>query len=109
MTRYEQCMIAYNPGSAKIEVGPWPDETGWSDRYHSTVGACFGYFGPPEVRVERRLVQMLLEFHHAVVRDRVPVDAAHAAFWLIEEYRAAMVKTYRSRRPGAVPFPPVPV
>ena len=29
---------------------------------------------------------MLLEFHHAVARDGVPVQAAHAAFWNIDEY-----------------------
>jgi hypothetical protein len=34
-------MIAYDPRTSRIAVGPWPDETGWSDPYLMTTGACF--------------------------------------------------------------------
>ena len=27
-----------------IEVGPWPDGTGWSDRYQCTTGCCDAFF-----------------------------------------------------------------
>jgi hypothetical protein len=86
--KYQECMIAYNPDSSEIEVGPWPDRTGWSDKYRSTVGACFSWV--QKSSRDRRDVYMLLEFHHAVVRDGVPVAAAHAAFCRIDEYRELM-------------------
>ena len=34
-----ETMIAWNPDSEDIRVGPWPDKTGWSDNYDSTDGA----------------------------------------------------------------------
>ena len=81
-------MIAYDHDGGSIAVGPHPDVTGWSDRYQSTVGACF--LKAKTASYEANLIQMLVEFHHAVVRDGVPVRAAHAAFWNVDEYREAM-------------------
>ena len=81
--KYRDSMIAYNPGGL-IVVGPHPDRTGWSDQYERTVGACF--LKAKTASRERNQLQMLLEFHHAVARDGVPVQAAHAAFWNIDEY-----------------------
>ena len=36
-------MIAWTaavPGPACLEVGPWPDRTGWSDSFNSSIGCC---------------------------------------------------------------------
>jgi hypothetical protein len=94
--KYTECMIAYDPDTDNIKVGPWPDETGWSDKYLFTVGAC--YLKMHKAARMRRDIQMMLEFHHAVVRDRVPVDAAHAAFCQIDEYREMMAPDVKIHR-----------
>ena len=56
-------MIAYDHDGGSIAVGPHPDVTGWSDRYQSTVGACF--LKAKTASYEANLIQMLVEFHHA--------------------------------------------
>ena len=33
-------MVAWNPGSGEVDIGPWPDRTGWSDAYQMTRGAA---------------------------------------------------------------------
>jgi len=68
--KYRNCMIAYNHGG-RIVVGPHPDRSGWSDAYDSVVGSCF--LKAKKASEKDNLIQLLLEFHHAVVRDRVPV------------------------------------
>ncbi len=83
--KYTECMIAWNRETDQIAVGPWPDRTGWSRGYRMTVGASFlsvGAMTPTE-----RDAQLLCDFHTVVVRDRVPVEAAHVAFLAIDEYR----------------------
>jgi hypothetical protein len=86
--KYRNCMIAYNPFSSDIVVGPHPDRTGWSDDYERAVGGC--WLRTKTQSWERNVIQMLLDFHHAVVRDGVPVEAAHRAFSAIDEYREVM-------------------
>lgn len=85
--KYKETMVAYNHGGP-IRTGPWPDRTGWSDDYQSSVGAC--ELRVQEANREGRAIIMLLDFHHAVVRDRVPVAEAHKAFLNIDEYRDMM-------------------
>lgn len=83
--RQLEAMIAFNTDSDEIEVGPWPDRTGWSSRYRMTIGACMLFMHDwPEAE---RKAQLFIDFNTIVVRDRVPVDAAHAAFLKIDEYR----------------------
>jgi hypothetical protein len=36
-----EAMYGWNRNSDEIGVGPWPDTTGWSDRYSLTGGACY--------------------------------------------------------------------
>ena len=33
-----EAMYGWNRNSDEIDVGPWPDTTGWSDRYSLTGG-----------------------------------------------------------------------
>ena len=87
--KYRSCIIAYDHGGP-ITVGPWPDKTGWSDRYTYTVGA--GFLKVAKQSDDENRIQVLLEFHHAVVRDGVPVKDAHRAFSAIEEYRNMMAE-----------------
>ena len=87
--KYVDCMIGYNSGGP-IEVGPHPDRSGWSKKYRYSVGACF--LKAKDADLINNHLQMLLEFHHAVVRDQVPVADAHRAFWAIDEYRDMMAE-----------------
>ena len=70
------------PGS--VEVGPWPDETGWSRGYARRAGCC------EEVRhgwpLDVKIGQLFVDFHTMVVRDRIDPQHAHAEFLKIDEY-----------------------
>ena len=41
---HDNYMIAWNYDPPTVKVGPWPDLTGWSERYFSTSGCCYGSF-----------------------------------------------------------------
>lgn len=71
--------------SGAVEVGPWPDRTGWSRPYRMKVGACFSDYreGTPL----EKIVQMFMDFHTCVVRDRICAQAAHREFLKIDEYQ----------------------
>ncbi|MCK1282238.1 hypothetical protein IVB46_44190 [Bradyrhizobium sp. 61] len=95
----DKWMVAWNPkhstpaldrlGKAKpdgaVEVGIWPDKTGWSDDYDSTVGCCdtkrSGF------SLEGKVAQMFIDFHTLVVGDGIDPKAAHREFLKIDEYR----------------------
>lgn len=93
--KYRDCMVAYNAGGP-IVAGPHPDDTGWSNIFDYTVGAC--YLKAKEASDKDNIIQMLLEFHHAVVRDGVPVDEAHRAFSAIDEYRDVLAEDIAAAR-----------
>lgn len=83
-----KALIAWTPADCNgpcIEVGVWPDRSGWSDDYAMTGGACFREWHEAEPDTLALLV--MLAFNTAVVRDGVPVDAAHEAFLKIDQYR----------------------
>lgn len=81
-----ECMYAWTPGTDQIAVDKWPDLTGWSDRYHCTGGACYMDIHKMSPAGQQR--RLFIDFNTAVVRDRIPVEAAHKAFLKIAEYRA---------------------
>ncbi len=80
-----EAMIAWNPSTDEIEVGPWPDRRGWSRGYRNTSGACYMFIHklPPDLQ----LTQMFVNFNTIVVRDEVVVKAVHREFLKIAEYR----------------------
>lgn len=85
-------MVAYNPKrhpgepdqhkSGQIEVGPWPDHRGWSDKYDFTDGCCMR-----DWKDANRTLQMFIVFNTVVVRDEIDPLAAHEQFLKIDEYR----------------------
>lgn len=81
-----EAMIAWTPETDRIKIGPWPDESGWSDAYEMTAGACASVL--PDATPAERILAMFLWFHSIVVEDHVPPQAAHQAFLAIDEYRA---------------------
>ena len=44
-----EAMYGWNRNSDEIDVGPWPDTTGWSDRYSLT--------GAPATRISARCLR----------------------------------------------------
>lgn len=83
--KYNQAMIAWNPGTKQIAVGPWPDVTGWSDDLQCTVGACF--MDTRKMTHERLSWQVFMEFNAIVVAGEIDPLVAHRAFLAIDEYR----------------------
>jgi hypothetical protein len=85
-------VIAWTPGTSMIRVGPLiPSgaDTDWTEhpvRYWCTGGAAFTALRECTDRTLRDMM-LFIEFHRIVVRDKVPVDAAHEAFLAIDEYR----------------------
>jgi hypothetical protein len=79
-------MVAWNPGEPdSVEVGPWPDRTGWSCRLDFTMGCCeLARHDWPE---DRKVMMMFVDFHTLVVGDGIDPQAAHREFFKIDEYR----------------------
>ncbi len=82
-------MIAWTPGEPEaVEIGPWPDRTGWS--YHPghrlfTTGCC--ELARHEWTEDRNVMMMFIDFHTLIVRDGIDPQAAHREFLKIDEYR----------------------
>jgi hypothetical protein len=76
-------------------VGPWPNETGWSDRHFGTTGPC--YHGRRDKPHWQQVAFMFVDFHMLVVDDGIDPQVAHQAFLAIDEYRP----TISNHIPGA--------
>lgn len=86
-------MVGWNPVGwggkwvdGSVEVGPWPDKTGWSDKYRFTTGCCWlerSSWGCTE-----KVLQMFIDFHSMIVRDGIIPADAHLEFMKISEYRS---------------------
>ncbi len=83
--KFTEAMIAWNPGTAQIEIGSWPDNDGWSKRYLATTGACEASLH--EMTEDQQIAMLFIHFNTVVVGDHVDVQAAHQAFLKIDEYR----------------------
>jgi len=88
------------PGA--IEVGPWPDETGWSDPYAMTGGCC--EVARHHFHKAQKIMLMFINFHTCVVRDGVDPQAAHRAFLKIGELSPADQPRHSQRRRGSGAF-----
>ena len=83
-------MVAWTPDEPEaVEVGPWPDRTGWScrpgRRLDFTTGCCeLARHDWPE---DRKVMMMFIDFHTLIVRDGIDPQAAHREFLKIDEYR----------------------
>ena len=84
-------MVAWIPGEPMaVEVGPWPDTGGWTDRafegqHAFTVGCC--ELVRQDWPGERKVLMMFIDFHTLIVRDGINPEAAHKQFLKIDEYR----------------------
>jgi hypothetical protein len=60
-----EAMYGWNQNSDEIDVGPWPDTTGWSDRYSLTGGAC--YTNIRQMSPDEQAAQIFIDFHMIVL------------------------------------------
>jgi len=79
-------MVGCTPSEGKIEVGPWPDRTRWSDKYELTAGCC--EMPRLETSPEEQMLCLLRDFHTIVVADGLDPQAVHREFLKIGAYRA---------------------
>ena len=87
--KLKECMIAWNPNSDQVMIGPHPDVTGWSNRYQSTAGACYSHVH--SLNEEQRQLYVYVKAVHLIVRDGVDPNAVHKAFSQIEEYEDGFI------------------
>lgn len=73
------------PPKGAVKVGPWPDETGWSDGYDMTTGCC--NFVRHDRDLWEKVALMFIAFHTLVVGDGIDPKAAHREFLQIDEFR----------------------
>ncbi len=83
-------MVAWTPGEPEVvEIGPWPDRTGWSSRpghwLSFTTGCC--ELVRHEWPEDRKVMMMFIDFHTLIVCDGIDPQAAHREFLKIDEYR----------------------
>lgn len=92
----DQWMVAWTPSWAQkresldappgsIEVGPWPDNSGWSDRYKSTQGCCFTEWH--DLTHEQKLQDIVNGFFFLVLGQKLDTLDVHRELWKIEDYR----------------------
>ena len=90
--KYQQALIAWTPGTDLIRVGPLlenihnHDWTEYPISYDCTGGAAYIGLRNCEDKLQRDMM-LFIEFHSIVVRDQIPVEAAHREFLKIDEYR----------------------
>ncbi len=90
--KYQDCVVAYNPNSSDIWIGPKgfePPDVRSGFRW--TVGGAFGaVFVEDATSPHYWLARCLIDFRQLIVRDRVDVHVAHVAFCIIDEYRDSL-------------------
>jgi hypothetical protein len=92
-------MIAWNPdeewiaestrlkaGPKAVEVGPWPDYTGWSNPYLCTAGCCAVAYWPKLRTREQKMEELIRGFFYLVLSEGLEPDAVHREFSKIRGY-----------------------
>jgi hypothetical protein len=83
--KYQEALIAWTPKTDRIRVGPLleSDEPDWTEH-----PIRYAYTGLRKCTDKlRRDMMLFIEFNTIVVRDKIPVEAAHREFLKIDEYR----------------------
>ena len=99
-------MIAWNgrliEGSSAIEVGPWPDSTGWSNTYAKTTGCCNTFVHDlDDAEQARLLVNQAVD----LMFDGIPPEMVLTEFAKIRVWREMKVDllagySYKAFLPG---------
>ncbi len=78
-------MIAWNPGpAATVEVGPWPDTTGWSSRYPFAAGCCYARWH--KLTHEKKLEQMIRGIVYLALTYGLEPQAIHRELSKVDGY-----------------------
>lgn len=101
--RAVEAMIVWTPAASgneltagRITVVPWPDVGDRGGSFLRSVGACSGDFH--RLTPDQRLAKLMLWFHQIVLRDQVPLEAAHQAFLGIDEYAEGIALSIEGAR-----------
>ena len=90
--KYQEALIAWTPQTDHIRVDRLLqsyDEPDWTEspiRYAYTGGAAYSGLRDCTDKLKRDMM-LFIEFHAIVVRDKIPIEAAHREFLKIDEYR----------------------
>jgi hypothetical protein len=87
-------MLCWNPGTAEVELIPWPDRTGASRQYRMSTLACNA--GVQKKTFEQRKSLAFIEAMVLIIRDGCDPAAVHKTMLGLEEYRDGC--------PGDMPF-----
>ena len=72
-------------GKTEIEVGPYPDRTGWTSRYDGLVGGCVPIV--QELNSAERSAMLFVDFNALVIGHGLDPMTVHREFLKIDEYR----------------------
>lgn len=78
-------MLCWNPGTAEVELVPWPDQDQRSDRFSRSGLACYSHI--QKMNFDQRKMMVFIEAMHLIVRDSCDPVAVHRALLLLDEYR----------------------
>jgi hypothetical protein len=83
-----EAQFAWNPieQGGDIEVGPYPDLSGWTKRYANSKRV--GHEDPTGVPPVAQVSMLFIDFNHLVVSQRLDPKKVHAEFKKIDDYRA---------------------
>ena len=80
-----EAMIVWNNQTGEVNVGPWPDKTGWSNhwprKFRTSYGDAEFAEGLPDLH------KMLRDFHWCVLESGIDPMKVHCEFLKIDEYR----------------------
>lgn len=86
--KFKEALVAWNPSTGDVAVGPYADGSGWSRGYPMTDGACCHSTRTAPTLMSKYLLFVL--FNTLVVRDGIDPRKAHEAFLKIDEYRRSI-------------------
>jgi hypothetical protein len=80
-------------GKTEIEVGPFPDRTGWTSRYGALGGGCMPIV--QELNPAERAAMLFVDFNRLVVGYGLDPQIVHREFLKIDEYRCMIPSDWR--------------
>ncbi|GEO42308.1 hypothetical protein SAE02_64560 [Skermanella aerolata] len=80
-------------GRTEIEVGPYPDRTGWTSRYDGLGGGCMPVVH--ELNPAERAAMLFKDFNTLVIGHGLDPMTVHREFLKIDEYRCMIPLDYR--------------
>jgi hypothetical protein len=80
-------------GKTEIEVGPYPDRTGWTSRYDGLGGGCMPIVH--ELNPAERAAMLFVDFNTMVIGYGLDPMTVHREFLKIDEYRCRVPPVHR--------------